>query len=176
MKLLCWFLKEIRNVFQSVSCVDGRSYDMVSLSQKQTKSPVTIMMTSRSRLGLREGKEVESINCADWLTCGFGFTGSNGDVMQAYVVILAPPTWWSMILLSIVYNSVVACFFGSVFLSSSRYNCTCLIKFIICLRDTWWMSTFYLLLPWHLYPPAAFFLSPPPQQTQNLQRTFTCAG
>ena len=57
--LLCQFLKEIMNFFQSVACVDGRlnlnerSFDMVSLSQEQTNSPVTIMMISRSRLGIR---------------------------------------------------------------------------------------------------------------------------
>ncbi len=45
--------------FQIVSCVGGRSYDMVSLSQTQTNSPVTIMMVTRcSRLGIREGKEL----------------------------------------------------------------------------------------------------------------------
>ena len=43
---------------QSVSCVGGRSYDMVTLSEKQTNSPVTIMMVSRSRFGIREGEEV----------------------------------------------------------------------------------------------------------------------
>jgi hypothetical protein len=57
--------------FRSVSCVGGRSCDMVSLSQKQTNSPVTTVMVSRSRLGIREGKEVGNINCAGWLTCGF---------------------------------------------------------------------------------------------------------
>ena len=62
---LCQFLKEIMNFFQSVSCVGGMSYDMVSLSQKQTNSPVTIMMVSRSRLGIREGKKVggRSFHC-----------------------------------------------------------------------------------------------------------------
>jgi hypothetical protein len=48
----------------NVSCVGGKSYDMVSLSQKQTNCPVTIMMSSRSRLDIREGKEVGNINCA----------------------------------------------------------------------------------------------------------------
>ena len=62
-KLLCQVLKEIMNFFQIVSCVGERSYDMVSLSQKQTNSPVTTMMVSRSRLGLREGKELGNINC-----------------------------------------------------------------------------------------------------------------
>jgi hypothetical protein len=33
--------------------LNGRSFDMVSLSQEQTNSPVTIMMISRSRLGIR---------------------------------------------------------------------------------------------------------------------------
>jgi hypothetical protein len=37
---------------------------MVMLSQKQTNSPVTILMVSRSRLGIREGKDVVKINCA----------------------------------------------------------------------------------------------------------------
>ena len=57
-------LKERVNFFQSVSCVGGRSHDMVSLSQKQANSPVTIMMVSRSRLGIREGKEVGDRMCS----------------------------------------------------------------------------------------------------------------
>ena len=36
-----------------------------------------------SRVAIRDGKEIGKINCADWLTCGNVFSGSNGDVVQA---------------------------------------------------------------------------------------------
>ena len=48
------------NFFQSVSCVGGRSYDMVSPSQKQTNSPVTIRGGKISKKVRRIEKDISA--------------------------------------------------------------------------------------------------------------------
>lgn len=90
------FEEDVDFLTNGLSCVCRREqwYPWwVSVVNRQilTKSPVMMMMTSRSRFVIRvyrEGKEGGNINWTGWLTCGSHFTDSNGIVECPW-----PPHW-----------------------------------------------------------------------------------